>query len=247
MKSLLDFPDPSDLVDVPDDIVMSFRDGGITRLLYEDRLRMLTDPALRMENGSEILDDARGMVAVSCLIPDVTLDMVSWWEWWYPGHPDAYRTWLPDSNQMLTYDESCADYFEADVQPEFRPYTLYPEQIYEGNLIPFRVEIENPSAFGYTEEEIASAGNPLVYCGRVMSRKGRIHHADLVYMMFGEGDGVRFSCRMWMGWDEPSLFQRLVSFNRHTLMMHGLKCYREYSALGDILPDMYRRYGPKKG
>lgn len=246
MKSLIEFPDKSDLVDVPDDVISSFRDGGITRLFYEDRIRMLNDPDVRLENGTEMLDDARGMVAISCHIPGVTLKMVNWWEWWYPGHPEDYRAWLPDSNQMLTYGDEDADYFEAESRPPFRPYTLYPDQIFEGNLVPYRVDVERPSDFGFTDEDIRDAGGPLVYCGRIMSRKGMLHHADIIYMFFNEGDGVRFSCRMWMGWDEPSLFQRLVTTNRHSLMMLGLKCYREYSALGDVLPEVYRRNNPEK-
>ena len=108
-----------DIPPVPQEVLDAFETGSATLIPIDEKSRALTDLPLRMENGISEFDDGSMMVAVSCHLAGVTREMLEWWEWWSPGHVDAFRAWLPDSNYDLTYSEEYADYFNAESMPEF--------------------------------------------------------------------------------------------------------------------------------
>ena len=148
-----------DIPPVPKDVMEAFETGTITHVPIEERSRILTDPSLRMENGIHESIDGTVQVAVSCHMEGVTLKMIEWWGWWFPGDSDRFRAWLPDSNIRLTYSEEDADYFRSPYFPGFRPVTLYPEQVVGDIPMPFRIDMYPPDEFGFTDDVIASYYN----------------------------------------------------------------------------------------
>ena len=234
-----------DIPPVPKDVVEAFETGTITHVPIEERSRILTDPSLRMENGIHENIDGTVQVAVSCYMEGVTLEMIEWWGWWFPGDSDRFRAWLPDSNVRLTYSEEDADYFRSPYFPGFRPVTLYPEQVVGDIPMPFRIDMYPPDEFGFTDDVIASAGDPLVYCCRLGAKKGRIMYSWFVYMFFPEGDGCRFSARFWVGSPEGNRILKILLLNRRRMSALGIGCYREYISLPGVLPELYAIYGGK--
>ena len=234
-----------DIPPVPKDVVEAFETGTITHVPIEERSRILTDPSLRMENGIHESIDGTVQVAVSCHMEGVTLEMIEWWGWWSPGDSDRFRAWLPDSNIRLTYSEEDADYFRSPYFPGFRPVTLYPEQVVGDIPMPFRIDMYPPDEFGFTDDVIVSAGDPLVYCCRLGAKKGRIMYSWFVYMFFPEGDGCRFSARFWVGSPEGNRFLKILLLNRRRMSALGIGCYREYTSLPGVLPELYAIYGGK--
>lgn len=234
-----------DIPDVPPDIVEAFESGEVTEVPFEKRMCLLTDPSIRGENGIVESLDGSVQAAVSCFMPGVTLDMISWWAWWFPRDSDRFRIWLPDSNVRLTYDEKDADYFEAPEQPELRPFTLFPVQVIGGLPMPFRIDLYPPEEF-FPEQAVKDAGGPLVYCARLGTKKGKFLYSRFVYMFFEEEGGVRFSARFWIGTGNGNRFLSILLINRRRMAALGISCYREYDSLHGILPELYAEYGPDR-
>ena len=96
---------------VPAEVVESFKGHKTTLVPFEDRIRAISEPSLRTENGVAEFPDGSFMVSVSCPMHGVTKEMLTWWVWWFPQDTERFRAWLPESNLELTYAEDDADYF----------------------------------------------------------------------------------------------------------------------------------------
>lgn len=231
-----------DIPPVPQEVLDAFESGSATLIPIDEKSRALTELPLRMENGISEFDDGSMMVALSCHLAGVTREMLEWWEWWFPGHVDAFRAWLPDSNFDLTYSEEHADYFNAERMPEFRPHTLYPTQVMGDIALLFKIDVMDPVEFGFDREAIRRSGDPLIFCGNIKARKGKILYTDFAYMFFPEGDGFRFSARFWAGRTNGNRFLRIMLLNRRRMYHLGVSCYREYTSLPGLLPEMYAEF-----
>lgn len=232
--------------EVPPDVMEAFESGSITPIPYGDRSRLIREPSLWMENGVHEFPDSTYLAAVSCHIPGVTLDMVRWWGWWFPGDVERYRTWLPDSNVDLTYAEKDADYFTAQEQPPFRPVTLYPVQKIGEVALPFRIDLLMPEDFGFSREDLERAGGPVVFCGGLRPRKGKYLYSDFAYLFFEEGDGVRFVARFWIGRTNGNRLLRMIMLTDRGIRLIGIGCYREYASLSGVVPELYALYNSGK-
>ena len=185
-----------DIPDVPPDIVDAFESGEVTEVPFEERMCLLTDPSIRGENGIVESLDGSVQAAVSCFMPGVTLDMISWWAWWFPRDSDRFRIWLPDSNVRLTYDEKDADYFEAPEQPELRPFTLFPVQVIGGLPMPFRIDLYPQEEF-FPEQAVKDAGGPLVQAG---DKEGEVP-VQQIRLHVLRGGGRRKVLRQVLDWN----------------------------------------------
>ena len=183
---------------VPQNILDSFEDHRTTLIPFEERSRALVEPAFRKENGVREFQDGSFMMSVSCPMHGVTKDMLAWWAWWFPQDVERYRAWMPGSNLDISYSEDDADYFNADRMPPFRPVTLYPLQKTGDLKLPFRIDLVMPSDFGFTDEDIKAAGDPLVICGRIKSVKGELLYSDFYYAAYQTDYGCLFNVRCWI-------------------------------------------------
>ena len=225
---------------VPQEILESFRNHRATLVPFSDRARAITDPVLRTENGVSEFDDGSFMISVSCPMHGVTKDMLTWWVWWFPQDSERFRAWLPESNLELTYSEDDADYFQSATMPSFRPVTLYPFQSVGDIQLPFRIDLVFPEDFGFTNDDVKAAGDPLLYCGHIRARKGRILYSDFVYSAYETEYGCMFNARFWIGRTNGNLLLRLLILNERRMMALAETCYRQYSCLEGILPELYR-------
>ena len=66
---------------VPVEVVESFKGHKTTLVPFEDRVRAISDPSLRTENGVAEFPDGSFMVSVSCPMHGVTKEMLTWWVW----------------------------------------------------------------------------------------------------------------------------------------------------------------------
>ena len=220
---------------VPQNILDSFEDHRTTLIPFEERSRALVEPAFRKENGVREFQDGSFMMSVSCPMHGVTKDMLAWWAWWFPQDVERYCAWMPSSNLDISYSEDDADYFNADRMPPFRPVTLYPLQKTGDLKLPFRIDLVMPSDFGFTDEDIKAAGDPLVICGRIKSVKGG---APLLRLLLcGIPDGLRLSVqRQMLDWThqrEPAppapFVEREADDGYRTLMLRALHGFRSDS------------------
>lgn len=231
---------------VPPEVLEAFESARITPIPYEDRSRLLRDPSLWYENGVHECPDSTYQAAVSCHIPGVTMDMVRWWGWWFPGDVERYRTWLPDSNIDFTYSEEDTDYFTASERPPFRPVTLYLVQKIGDFALPFRVDLLTPEDFGFAREDMDALGDITIYCGGLKPRKGKYLYSDFAYLFLEEGDGVRFCARFWIGRTNGNRLLRMIMLNDRSIRTMAVGCYREYASLPGVVPELYALYGPGK-
>ena len=228
-----------DIPPVPSDILRSLRDRRVTLVPFEECVRVIFDPALRTENGVAEFGDGSFTASVSCPMHGVTPEMIQWWIWWFPQDVERFRVWLPDTNFEVTYSENDIDFFTADDVPPFRPVTLYPNQVVGEINLPFRIDLVMPEDFGITEEDIVKAGNPLVICGRMMARKGKLLISDFLYVVFPTEYGCLFSARLWVGRISSSLVQRLLFLNEKRVVGMAETCYRLFACLDGVLPELY--------
>ena len=224
---------------VPVEVVESFKGHKTTLVPFEDRVRVISDPSLRTENGVAEFPDGSFMVSVSCPMHGVTKEMLTWWVWWFPQDAERFRAWLPESNLELTYAEDDADYFQSESMPPFRPVTLYPYQSVGDISLPFRIDLVYPKDFGFSDEDVRSAGDPLIYCGHIKARKGRILYSDFVYSAYETDYGCLFNARFWIGRTNGNLLLRLLLLNERRMMGLASTCYQQYSCLDGILPEVY--------
>lgn len=227
---------------VPQDVLASFAAHKATLVPFEERSMALTDPALRTENGVREFDDGSFMISVSCKMEGVTIDMLRWWFWWFPQDVERFQAWMPEGNFGISYDDSDESYFGSDRQGPFRPVTLYPYQAIGDLALMFRVDIVRPDEFGFTRKDISDAGNPLVYCSRLKALKGKILYSDFYYAFYPEEDGCLFNARFWIGRTNGNKLVRLLLLNERRMLGLAETCYRQYSCLQDILPDLYGEY-----
>ena len=225
---------------VPEEIVDSFRNHRTTLIPFEMRSRAITDPTMRVENGVAEFPDGSFMVSVSCPMRGVTKEMLEWWVWWFPQDSERFRAWLPESNLELTYSEDDADYFQSEKMPPSRPVTLYPYQTVGDIKLPFRIDLVFPEDFGFTREDVEVAGNPMLCCGHIKALKGRILYSDFVYSAYETDYGCWFNARFWIGRTNGNLLFRLLILNERRMMALAETCYRQYSCLDSILPELYR-------
>lgn len=227
---------------VPKDILDSFAEHRTTLVPFEERSRALADPALRTENGVREFDDGSFMISVSCKMEGVTLDMVRWWLWWFPQDPERFRAWLPEGNFNITYADEDRAYFGAESQGQFRPVTLYPYQAVGDLALMFRIDLVMPEEFGFTRKDISDAGDPLVYCARLKALKGKVLYSDFYYAIYPVEGGCLFNARFWIGRTNGNKLVRLLLLNERRMLGLAETCYKQYSCLQDILPDLYRAY-----
>ncbi len=222
-----------------------------------ERVGELLNPGyLPMETGWARLDNGLMYVAAHTPMPGVTGDMIDWWFSWHDTG-NAYHLWHPRDHISAIWQH-----------PVDR--TLPIRQQYIGNtsqIIEYigskeewlNVWFQKPETY-FDVSRFASSGIATAVCARGGLRRENIWSAHLIHLMRNTPDGVEMRSRFWLGdvdaspkgWlgklltpflNRPATRRRNVPDHAgRDLMLH---CAEEMHHLGQLLPELYRRFGPK--
>ena len=218
--------------------------------------RLLDAGYLDMETGYARLDNGMMYVAALTDMPGVTGEMIDWWFAWHDTDK-AYTLWHP------------RDHIEAKWKHPVNRALPWREQ-YIGNtseiieyigstLEHLNVNFQNPERY-FDVARFEQAGIATAVCARGGPRLEKIWSAHLIHLMRKTDRGVEMRSRFWLGDVDASpkgLIGKLLTPCLNTRMMRQrmlpdgmgrdlmLHCAEEMHHLAIILPELYRRFGPK--
>lgn len=215
-------------------------EGAISLTPFSDLRNLLLDESLRREAGYARFENGDYLVSMYCPMPGVSKQMVEWWFWWHPQHSDRYRLWYPGEHFSISYAKKDRDYFQSPVYPGFRKNTQYPVERVGKIKMPLSIEFVDPVEFGFGQEDIDEAGNPLIVSGHVGAYKGLIRHTEMAHIFFEDGDGLYMISRFYIGKGLKNRLIRKAVLNDETARGMAIHCYIEYRNLAKKLPLLFQ-------
>lgn len=239
LKELLDKPLPA----IPESIQEKLCRPSITLTSFGDKNVILGDEELRREVGYARFSNGDYLVSMTCPMPCITPEMISWWFWWHPQEDIRYRVWFPGDHFGNAYDKKNAAYFRQDACPSFQSNTHYPTERIGGMRMPLRIDFVSPADFGFSESAMEENDIPLIVCGHVSALRGLIPHTEMAHIFQRTDEGLFLSSRFWIGKTMKNPVLRKLILTEETAGGMAEHCCVEYRNLAEILLDLYREYG----
>ena len=239
LKELLDKPLPV----IPESIQEKLCRPSITLTSFGDKNVILGDEELRREVGYARFSNGDYLVSMTCPMPCITPEMISWWFWWHPQEDIRYRVWFPGEHFGISYGKKDAGYFRGDALPAFRPNTQYPTERIGSLRMPLRIDFVSPNDFGFSEGMMCENDIPLIVCGHVSAFRGLVPHTEMAHIFHRSEDGLTLTSRFWIGRTLKKPLLRKQILTDSTAMGMAEHCCVEYRNLAEILPSLYERYG----
>ena len=196
-----------------------------------ERLNDLLNPGyLETEIGYCVMSNGKGFFASMVQMPDVTPEMLDWWFCWHPLESLRYKIWNPKAHYSATVDEENRKHLlDTSIPIHQRAWgtkNVVNEDIGAG---PMKIEIEFASPFdvGFDRERFYQ-GAATAFCGDTDTKM--VH----VARRLADG-GVELRSRFWSKASVPISILKELAF-------HNLE---EYTHLANVLPDMYKEFGPE--
>lgn len=241
LKELLDKPLP----EIPGDVREKLRFFAITPTLFEDKDTILRSRDLRREVGYCRFQNGDYLVSMTCPMPGITPEMISWWFWWHPQESIRYQVWFPGEHFRISFDKKDAAYFRQDTLPVFRPNTQHPTERIGGIRMPLQIDFVDPHDFGFSEQAMQENDIPLIVCGHVSAFRGLIPHTEMAHIFQKSDDGLFMSSRFWIGKNLVNPFLRKQILTGATAKGMAEHCCVEYRNLAEILPVLYAEWGAR--
>lgn len=230
------------LPEIPEDIVRAINKGDITLTEFENKNEILRLGSLRTQAGYKAFPDGSYLVSMTCPMPGVTAEMISWWFWWHAQKSERYRLWYPREHYAVSYLKKDKDYFRAPSQPEFRPNTHLPTERIGKIVMPLRIDFTTAQAFGFDKKLMEENRIPLIVCGEVGAVGGLVRHTLMCHIFEETEDGLLLTSRFWLGKTLKNPLLRKAILTDSTAKGMAEHCAVEYRALGQILPGLYEEY-----
>lgn len=251
----------SGTITLPESAVIALRIGmrpASEGLPLKDADRLLDSGYHSMENGYARLDD--GILYLSALtpMPGVTGDMIDWWFAWHSLDSSYYNTWHPVDHlgakwrHPVTWSDDWPAIYLSNIS-EVDEY-IGPEL--HRLAIDFRPPEEYLDTSRFQEAGIATA-----ICARTYLRDSNLAVGHLIHLIRNTDDGVEMRSRFWLADVDASgkafglgrILNPLLNtrFVRHRVMKDQFArellkhCAEEMRRLGDILPELYAKFGGK--
>jgi hypothetical protein len=213
----------------------------VTQTEFKDKNTILKSKELQAEVGYEKLPDGNYIVAMTCPMPGVTVEMIQWWFWWHPQKDERYQAWFPGEHYAISYAKKDRAYFEKAKMPEFQPNSQFPVERIAGMKMPLRIDFMDPEDFGFDKKIMEENGFPLIVCGHVGAYKGFIYHTEMAHMFRQEKDGLFLVSRFWIGQLAKGKLLRKVILSDAAAKGMAEHCYQEYRNLAAMLPELYEK------
>lgn len=199
--------------------------------LRPEQINDLLNPGyLPSEVGYCYLPDGTGYISSIVQMPNVTGAMIDWWFAWHPLESLRYKIWNP----KVHYDISVSDADRARLTDQSIPLR---ERIWgvvqhiteDIGLGPMTGDLQfaSPAELGFDLDRFAQHAETAVG----MAVGGRAVH---IARKSQSGPGIELRTRFWFPAGTPEAL--LVHLNYHAL--------EEYTHMSNILPDLYKEFGP---
>ena len=241
LKALLNKPLPS----ISEDIKYKINNSNITSTLFEDKNDILKDTNLQQEVGITKFDDGTYLVSMICPMPNITVDMITWWFWWHTQENIRYQVWFPKSHISIKYHKKVKAYFENKDYQNFVPNTQYPVEKIGGVKMPLRIDFVTPEEFGFDKQIMEENYIPKIVCGHVGAFNNLIKHTEMAHIFKQTDDGLFMISRFWLGKSMKNKLLRKLIINEKMAKGMAEHCCIEYRNLVEILPNLYNEYKKK--
>lgn len=232
--------------------------GPIERAEALDRgdLDRLLDPApLAAETGWCTLDDGIAYVAVRTPMPLVSGPMVDWWFDWHARDALRYRAWHPVAHITNSVEPATTAGSKAHWGAVHHPV----EDVGTG-VVRARIGFVAPTAIGLSTDALDDPRVATIVCGHVGDDRLRVRHSLMIHVFLREGEGIVLRSRFWLGaalrpylppplagplgWVMNRRFVRRRALPAALPRALALHCAEEFANLAEILPELFRGFGP---
>lgn len=241
MKELMKRPLPQITCEISKEIER----GNITLTEFENKNSILYSEKLWEEAGYKKFPDGSYLVSMTCPMPGVTPEMISWWFWWHAKKSQRYRVWYPGEHFAVSYFPKDRAYFAADKQPPFKANTHLPIERIGKIVMPLRIDFCCAEDFGFSEKLMKENGVPLVVCGHVGAVGGIVMHTEMAHIFKQTDEGLLLISRFWLGKTLKNPLLRKAILTDETAKGMAEHCFAEYRSLAAILPDLYKKHCPQ--
>ncbi len=239
MKKLMKRPLP----EIPPEIAGAIENRDITLTEFEDKNDILSSDELCSEVGYKRFPDGSYLVSMTCPMPGITPEMLSWWFWWHPKKSQRYRVWYPGEHFAVSYFPKDRKYFTCEKQPPFKANTHLPIERIGKIIMPLRIDFLKAEDFGFSEKLMKENGVPLIVCGHVGAVGGIVMHTEMSHILKITDDGPVLISRFWLGKTLKNPLLRKLILTDETAKGMAQHCCVEYRSLAEILPGIFERYG----
>jgi hypothetical protein len=220
-----------------------------------EHIDRLLDPApLAVESGWCILPDGVGYVAVRTEMPGVTGEMADWWFDWHPRDESRYRAWHPKAHIANSIEHDGVARAKAHWGAVHRPV----EDIGTGT-VRARIAFRSPTEIGFSTDALDDPRVATIVCGYAGDEDRHVRHTVMAHVFLRAGDGVVLRSRFWLGavlrpylpaplaapasWAMNNRHVRGLALPKGVPQALARHCAEEFSNLGSVLPELYRRFG----
>lgn len=230
---------------IPTEISKALDEGEITKTAFENKNDILSKSELQKEVGYKKMADGTYLVSMTCPMPGITPEMLSWWFWWHPQEKLRYRIWYPGEHIGISYHKKDIDYFSKATMPPFEANTHYPIERIGKAVLPLRIDFVSAKDFGFSKQAMQDNHIPLIVCGHVGAFNNLVRHTEMAHIFKRTDDGLFMISRFWLGRSMNPILRRLII---NDSMARGMAehCCVEYRSLWEILPRLYEEYSQEK-
>jgi hypothetical protein len=251
------------LAPVPEETMRAIEAGPMdpADALPFKRINDLLNPGYHaVETGHCRMPDNTCYVAVLTKMPGVNVEMLYWWFWWHALESLRYKIWYPGSHVGISVaDRERLENSSLSPQERFWNNPHYPVEDVGVGLDILSINFISPEDFGFDTSRFAEVGGVAAVCSVVGSVTKKVRHTRMCHFLRQIDGGVELRSRFWIGGNlkldkfaEKSIINRIantrlirrLAIPRDTPYQMALHCAREYSNLAEILPELYRAYGP---
>lgn len=239
LKKYMDMPNAKVSVEMQKKLE---KPGGITKVEFVDKNKILSDHKLWYECGYVKLTDGSYLVSMVTAMPKVTKEMVSWWFWWHVQDSKRYKAWYPNEHYKISYSKKNKQYFNSKTQPPFQTNIQYPIERVGKLLAPLSIEFVSPTDFGFTEELMEQNNVEIIICGHVGVFKGLIPNTEMAHIFVQAEEGPLLVSRFWLGKNVKSnMLKKLLVTEKQAKCM-AIHCSVEYNNFAKKIPMMYNEW-----
>lgn len=224
--------------------LIPFDNEKVNYVSFEEKNDILVSPSMHYEMGYRRYG-YNYYVAMYCPMKGIDEEMLRWWFWWHPQKRERYEAWFPLAHKNISYDKKDAKYFEDGSLPSFQDNTQYPRETIGGQTMTLRIDFLLPSEFGFDEKTMKENGIAEIICGNV-GVKGISMHTKMAHIAKKTDEGILLISRFWMGELLKDGLLKKIFLKEKMAQGMAEHCYVEYRNLAEILPSLYKEYGPKR-
>jgi len=216
--------------------------------------RLLDPNPLAVESGWCVLPDGVGYVAVRTEMPDVTGEMVDWWFDWHPRDESRYRAWHPKAHIANGIERGGVARAKAHWGAVHRPV----EDIGTG-VVRARIAFRSPTEIGFSTDALHDPRVATIVCGYAGDEDRHVQHTVMAHVFLHAEEGVVLRSRFWLGaalrpylpaalavpasWAMNNRRVRAMALPKDAPRALARHCAEEFTNLGSLLPELYRRFG----